>query len=112
MDSRGAAPLRTGRSAFARRVIRSLARSLTSSLTRRRARDCNRIVVLQLVEAAGGDDVSRIDAVDLGQPAVGHSRRYAAQMRDIALNYIHERCLTILLDGGGWNQRYSLQRIH
>ena len=33
-------------------------------------------------------------------------------MRDIVLNHIHERCLAILLDGGCWNQRHPLQRIH
>src|ERR1035437_3640208 len=33
-------------------------------------------------------------------------------MHDIILNHIHERCLTILLNGGCWNQRHPLQRIH
>src|ERR1700676_625729 len=33
-------------------------------------------------------------------------------MRDIVLNHINERCLTILLNGGCWNQRHPLQRIH
>src|ERR1019366_5662086 len=33
-------------------------------------------------------------------------------MRDIVLNHIHERCLAILLNGGCWNQRHPLQRIH
>jgi arginine exporter protein ArgO len=48
------------------------------------------------------DNVSRIDAVDLRHPAVGDSRLYAAHLRDIVLNHIHERCLAVLLNGGGY----------
>src|ERR1035437_7811688 len=33
-------------------------------------------------------------------------------MRDIVLNHIQERGLTILSNGGCWNQRHPLQRIH
>src|SRR5580692_12005170 len=101
MDSRGAAPLGVRRSGLVRALIRSLARSLVRSL----AGNCYRSIVLQLVEAARGHFVSGIDPVNLGQAAVCYSRRYAAQMRDIALNHVNERCLTILLDGGCWNQR-------
>ena len=81
-------------------------------LVRSFVRNDDRGVVLQLIEAAVGDNVSRIDAVNLRHTAVGNSRLYAAHVSDIVLNHIHERCLAILLNGGCWNQRHPLQRIH
>src|SRR5579862_2187998 len=98
MDSLDAAPLCAGRSPLGRSLIRRLARTLARSLVWGLARECDRCLVLQLVEAAGGDDVTRIDAVHLGQPAVCNSRGYAVQVRDIVLNHIYERRLAILLN--------------
>src|SRR5208283_3462956 len=72
----------------------------------------DRGVVLQLIEAAVGNDVARNEAVNLGCTAVCHARFNAAHVREIALNHVHKRCLTILLNGGGRNQRHSLQCIH
>src|ERR1700685_4769649 len=96
MDSRGAAPVGGSWSGIGRSLVRN--------------DDCS--IVLQLIEAAVGDNVSRIDAVNLGYPAVGNSRLYAAHMSEIVLDHIHKRCLAILLNGGCRNQRHSLQCIH
>src|SRR5580658_9966227 len=96
MDSLGAAPARAAWGRLGRRLVRNRDRSL----------------VLQLIEAAVGDNVSGIDAVNLRDPAGCNSRLDAAHVSDIVLNHIHERCLAILLNGGSWNQRYPLQRIH
>jgi hypothetical protein len=68
----------------------------------RRVRN-HRNVVLQLIEAAVGDNVPGIDAVNLREPAVRNSRLYAAHMSEIVLNDVDERCLAVLLNGRGWN---------
>src|ERR1035437_3492564 len=93
MGSRGAAPIRGGRGRLGQTLVRSLVRILIRNYDRR--------VLLQLIEAAVGDNVSRIDAVNLRHTAVRNSRLYAAHMRDIVLDHIHERRLAILLNGGG-----------
>ena len=69
-------------------------------------------VVLQLLKAAVGDHVSGIDAVNLRHTAICNSRLDAAHMSDAVLNHVHERCLAVVLDGGGGDQRHPLQRIH
>src|ERR1700691_5091131 len=96
MDSRGAAPARAGWGRLGRSWVRN----------------SNCSIFLQLVEAAVGDNVARVDSIHLRQTAVRDSRLYGAQMSDVVLNHIHERCLAILLNGGCWNQRHSLQRIY
>src|SRR5580704_9789964 len=96
MDSRGAAPARAGWGRFGRSFVRN--------------NNCS--IFLQLVEAAVGDHVARIDTFHLRQTAVRDSRLYGVQMSDVILNHIHERCVGSLLSGGWWNQRHWLQRIY
>ena len=63
-------------------------------------RNHDRRVVLQLFEAAIGDDVSRIDTFDLGEPVIGHSRFDLVDVRDVIFEHIDEGSLAILLNRG------------
>ena len=65
----------------------------------RLVRNDHRSFVLQLIEAAVGDNVSRVDAFNLRYTAVGNPRRYAAHVSEIVLNQIDKRRLPILLNG-------------
>src|SRR6202035_2635733 len=96
MDSRGRAPACAGWC--------GLGRSLVCKS------NCG--VLLQFVEVAVGHNIARINAFDLCSTAVCNSWLYGAQMSDIILDQIHERCLAILLNCGGWKQRHPLQGIH
>src|ERR1700733_4753802 len=112
--SRGAAPLRV--LAGAGRSVASVRRGggVTSIGASGRGGVLNYDlgVVLQLVEAAGGDNVSGIDAVNLCRAGVSDSGLYAALVSDIILNHIDERGLAILLNGWGRNQCHACQRVH
>src|SRR3984885_13365558 len=68
--------------------------------------------VLQLIEAAGGDNFSRIDAFDLGYTSLCNSRLDAAHLNEIVLNHIRKRGLAVLLNGRRWKQRHPLQGIY
>ena len=113
MDSRGAAPagrsrLRTFDAALACPFCPAVISTAASSGVA--GGDCD--VILQLVEAAGSNDVSRVNAFHLGDAAVGYAGLYAAHMSDIVLNYVHERCRAILLNGRCRNQGHALQSVH
>jgi hypothetical protein len=65
----------------------------------RLVRNNDRSIVLQLIEAAVGDNVSWVDAFNLCYTAVGDPRRYAAHVSEIILNQIDKRRLPVLLNG-------------
>jgi hypothetical protein len=74
MDSLGATPVRAG----------------SGRLRRRWGRNNDRCIVLQFIEAAVGNNVRWIDAVNLGHTAVGNARLYTAHVSNIVLNHINE----------------------
>ena len=69
-------------------------------------------VVLQLIEAADGNDVSGIDAVNLCRAGVGDTGLNAALVSDIVLDDVDERRLAILLNGWARNQGHASQRVY
>src|SRR5271165_6605876 len=89
--------------------------SLATRLLRRRwFGACNgyRRVVLQLVEAAIRNDISRVDAFHLRESVVSCSRLDVVQMSNVILNNIHKRSLAILLNGRRRNQGHTFQGLH
>ena len=86
--------------------------SRSSSACGRRIGNDYRSVILQLVKAAVGHHIAGIDAINLRLTRVRNSGLYAAHVRDVVLNHVHKRCLAILLNRGGRNERDSLQRVH
>ena len=72
----------------------------------------NRRVVLQFVEAAIRNDISRVDAFHLRESVVGCSRLDVVQVSDVILNNIHKRSLAILLNGRRGSQGHTFQRLH
>src|SRR5271154_5653793 len=68
-------------------------------------------VVLQLIEAAGGQHIPRVDARHLRRSAVGYASLNRAHMRGVVLDYIDERGLTVVLNGGGGNEGCVVQSV-
>src|ERR1700683_373128 len=123
MDSLGPAPAGAGRRRFGRATVRrstvcrstvrgSVRRSIVPRLGLSIVRDGDCGVLLQFVEVAVGDNVAWTDPSHLGETGLGNSRRHIAQVSDIVLNYINERCRAVLLNSRRRNLRYTLQRIH
>src|ERR1700722_11425202 len=75
-------------------------------------RNRNLRVVLELVEATVGNNVSGINSFHLGEPVVGYSNLDVLQVRDVVLNYVDKRCLAVLLNRRRRNQGNSFERFH
>src|SRR5580700_4311337 len=111
MDSLGAAPVGAGRCTFGRATVRrstvrwSVRRSIVPRLGLSIVRDGDCGVLLHLVEVAVGDNVAWTDASHLRETTLDNSRRHIAQVSDIVLNYVNERCRAVLLNSRRRNLR-------
>jgi hypothetical protein len=75
-------------------------------------RNDNLRVVLELVEATVGDNISGFNSFYLREPVIGDPNLDVLQMGDVVLNDVHERCLAVLLDRRRRNQSYSFEGFH
>src|SRR5579862_6004106 len=60
--------------------------------------------VLQLLETAVGDYISRLDSLNSSLPLVGPTRLDRTGHRFATLKQINEGCISVVLDGRGWDQ--------
>src|SRR5208282_2995851 len=69
-------------------------------------------VVLQFLKAAGGNHISRINARDRSLPSVRDPSLDVADLGCVILDEVNKCGLPVVLNGGGRNQRNSLQSVH
>src|SRR5258705_5390056 len=67
--------------------------------------------VLELIEAAGGDDVARIDAFDGRHAGVRSSWLDGLHSCSVVPDHVDEGLLSVVLNGIRGNQRDALQRF-
>src|ERR1700733_9401109 len=77
-----------------------------------RRRNGNLRVVLELVEATIGNNISRFYSIHLREPVIGYSSLDVLQVGDIVLNNVDKRCLAVLLNGRRRNQGNPIERFH
>src|SRR5580700_1485619 len=69
-------------------------------------------IILQLVKAAIGHHIAGVDTRHRGHIRVSDTRLDITNLRRVVLDNVYERRLAVVLNGGGRNQRDSLQGVH
>ncbi len=68
-------------------------------------------VVLQLLEAAVGDDISGVESLHLGHSSLGDARFYVMDVGDVVLDEENIRLIPIVLDGRGGDEDDVFERV-